>query len=76
MPVSCVFDCVQGDDSDGDVDDMVLDDILADTVRELTRLERDDEVTRNAVCLQDRPSLTTLYQRLEQMEVRCFHSLT
>lgn len=48
---------------------MILGEVLDDTAKEYQRLERDEHVHREAVTMQDNPTLENIYQRLEQMEV-------
>lgn len=54
--------------SDGDVGDMILNDILRDTAEELQMIELDNKIRKEAVTMQDSPTLENLLQRLEQME--------
>lgn len=48
---------------------MILNDILRDTAEELQMIELDDRVRKEAVTMQDSPTLENLMQRLEEMEV-------
>lgn len=48
--------------------DMILHDLLCDTVDELQSHEQQEADYSEAVTMQDAPSLETMYQRLAQME--------
>ena len=50
--------------------DMILHDLLEDTVMEMQTLESDEEADQEAYRLQDTPTLTEIYRRMEQMDVR------
>jgi len=49
--------------------DMILNDLMLETAKELQSLEDEDAVTRDAARMQRNPTLENMYQRLEQMEV-------
>ncbi|XP_076108762.1 protein moonraker-like isoform X2 [Mytilus galloprovincialis] len=57
------------EDSGDDLTNMILGEVLDDTAKEYQRLERDEHVHREAVTMQDNPTLENIYQRLEQMEM-------
>ena len=48
---------------------MILGEVLDDTAHEYQRLESDTSIHREAITMQDNPTLENIYQRLEQMEV-------
>lgn len=53
---------------------MILDDIIRDTAAEMENLEMMERAEREAIRLQDNPTLENVFQRLEQMEVCSHHS--
>ncbi|KAK3084266.1 hypothetical protein FSP39_010828 [Pinctada imbricata] len=57
----------------GDVlSDMILEDVLTDTVKEMERVQLENRAHREAISMQDNPTLETMFQRLEQMEQEQF----
>lgn len=62
-------------EANGDIlAEMILDDIIRDTAAELENLEIMERAEREAIRLQDNPTLENVFQRLEQMEVCSHHS--
>lgn len=57
------------EDSGDDLTNMILGEVLQDTAQEYQRLERDDSIRKEAVTMQDNPTLENIFQRLEQMEM-------
>ena len=51
---------------------MILSEVLQDTANEYQRIEKEEEVNREAITMQDNPTLENIYQRLEQMEVKLY----
>ena len=51
---------------------MILGEVLQDTAKEYQRIEKEEEVNREAITMQDHPTLENIYQRLEQMEVTLY----
>jgi uncharacterized protein YrzB (UPF0473 family) len=51
---------------------MILSEVLQDTAKEYQRIEKEEEVNREAITMQDNPTLENIYQRLEQMEVKLY----
>ena len=57
-------------EANGDIlAEMILDDIIRDTAMEMENLEMMERAEREAIRLQDNPTLENVFQRLEQMEV-------
>lgn len=57
-------------EANGDIlAEMILDDIIRDTAMEMENLEVMERAEREAIRLQDNPTLENVFQRLEQMEV-------
>lgn len=62
-------------EANGDIlAEMILDDIIRDTAAEMENLEMMERAEREAIRLQDNPTLENVFQRLEQMEVCSHHS--
>ncbi|KAK3606561.1 hypothetical protein CHS0354_041522 [Potamilus streckersoni] len=49
--------------------DMILNDVLWDTAEELGYLEENESTRKEAVRMQDNPTLENIFQKLEQMEI-------
>ena len=62
-------------EEDGDkITDMILNDVLFDTVGELQSMEDNTRVSHRAAAALQNPTLENLFQRLEEMEVSAFNS--
>ncbi len=61
--------CVQVETNADVLADMILHDVLNETVEDLSRLEEDLDITQEAIAMQDAPSLETMLQKLKDMEV-------
>lgn len=60
-------------EANGDIlAEMILDDIIRDTAAEMENLEMMERAEREAIRLQDNPTLENVFQRLEQMEQEQF----
>nr|XP_022337777.1 protein moonraker-like isoform X3 [Crassostrea virginica] len=60
-------------EANGDIlAEMILDDIIRDTAMEMENLELMERAEREAIRLQDNPTLENVFQRLEQMEQEQF----
>ena len=68
---NCIFFVFQAEINGEILSDMILQDVLRDTAEELESLEDEENVGSEAVTMHHNPTLENMYQRLEQMEVKC-----